>query len=1275
MLLPADAVRQRLDADFAFLADEQRAAVLAATTAGDLPLIAGRAGSGKTAMARAIVEAYRAAGMRVQGAALTGKAAEGLSSATGIDSRTLASLRRAWAKGYDQLDAKTVLLVDEAGMLGTREMGELLATAEQVGAKVILIGDPDQLRSIEAGDAFAGLLEIYRGSRLETTRRQRIDWMRDASTDFADGRVADALNAYDKHNAVHWSEDLGAAKWDLVSAYFADVDEHGDADRLVLARRNADVDELNDLIRARRRQRDELGRAIRLRGREMAEGDRVVFTRNDHDGRLVVNIPAEVPTDESTSNEIGVKNGTLGTLVHATRDGVHVRLDDGRLVAFDPRRYQDLRVGYAVTLHKSQGATVDRAFALLDPHLDRHGAYVAATRHRDHLGLWFDRQSFADLDAAARILGRRGPNDLWFLAEGRTNEGAEDEATERLRRAIEKDAVVRFDKLLTDPEDLDEVEVIQGLPELAWVDAEHVTTHEYLDTERHLSEIAERLSMRVSSRIGVGDHLPPEAEADPIVRAVDGPDLTVFEGNRDDALDHFRAISDQYRLTDRELIAVAFTSRAAHELGADLGVESHTVAGLKYRTNRLGAKTVLLVDQANLVDVRTLDTVLTMAEEAGSRVVLVGDPNGFDPIGAGDAFRLVREDLGAVALRPELEASVIEAQERFHALDAAGSIHIVGGAEHQIVERYLDATVDERPMILTHTRASAAAINELIREERADELGRTIEIGDRPFAEGDRVVFTASDPKAQAVRTVEGPVRDDRAGVRSGELGTIESVGDDLRVRLDDGRLVAVDPEEFNAIDYGYALTTFRANGSRADDVIVLAEPSMDRAAALVALSSHDRSLEIVAADWAFESSDDLAKTFARERGKLLARDIQNERVQSPRPEHRTDPTVEALEVDRTKTVTAEGEDRWAIDDPYDDPACETIEAIRRLRRYDAAPARLDAIRQQRERLAALGDDIAIQQRIAGSGDEETRRTYEQAARDLCDCDAEEQRCREVLAQGRDALVEKIFEASRQLEPDGFMELPAADRAIVRELWEITIQPIDEAAAAYEHAAREHAVQAAADPEVPPVESLGQTIASLGTRAALAAAPQPVRRVAAAALTIADYYRDTPRALLRTLTPEPIRRIQRAVQLVGQLVGAVPEPRPSQPSTVWIPEPEPSIRWEPPRDPDGVFRLADLRSTRHAPAYRAEVDRDGKSRLVFEDERQRWTSAPMPSRAWARRLARQLNAAPNAVDRRTLGPGRKRASGRRYFVAADGDAFRVYYDGNQKLGRTGLMSR
>ena len=526
-----------------------------------------------------------------------------------------------------------------------------------------------------------------------------------------------------------------------------------------------------------------------------------------------------------------------------------------------------------------------------------------------------------------------------------------------------------------------------------------------------------------------------------------------------------------------------------------------------------------------------------MAEEAGSRVVLVGDPNGFDPIGAGDAFRLVREDLGAVALRPELEAAVIEAQERFQDLDDAGGIQLVENPEDQVVDRYVDAPPDERPLILTHRRASADEINARIRERRAAELGRAIEIGERPFAEGDRVVFTASDTAEKAVRTVDGPVREDRPGVRSGALGTIEAVGDeDLRVRLDDGRLVVFDAQEFNAIDHGYALTAFRANGSRAENVIVYAESTMDRAAALVALSSHERSLSIVGSSEDFESTDDLAKTFARERGKPLARDLRDERVQLPRPEHLSDHALRPVPAVRT---SEHAEPVAALVAGADDAIEETRRAIEQLRAYDRAPALLDAIDQRRALLPHRGDLDRIRQEVVSGAASDRRVELESAFAAARRLDQEGREARAALDGGRDARVEAVFEASRWLGPDGFEQLPAADRALVRELWEITIRPIERATADFERAEREWRHERDGPPT--PIE---QVVKTLATKAALAVAPRPLKRAAAIAFTVADLYRDTPRALLRMVMPRPLRRIETAVRLVAKLIQLESRPEP-----------------------------------------------------------------------------------------------------------------------------------
>ena len=118
-----------------------------------------------------------------------------------------------------------------------------------------------------------------------------------------------------------------------------------------------------------------LSGGVNVQGAEYAPGDRVVFLRNDHSGREVTNLDVHAAA-------AGARNGTLGTVEQASEHRFTVRLDDGRRVTFDPEQYKSLAHGYAVTLHKSQGATVDQVYVLADSMLDRNAAYVALTRHR-----------------------------------------------------------------------------------------------------------------------------------------------------------------------------------------------------------------------------------------------------------------------------------------------------------------------------------------------------------------------------------------------------------------------------------------------------------------------------------------------------------------------------------------------------------------------------------------------------------------------------------------------------------------------------------------------------------------------------------------------------------------------------------------------------------------------------------------------------------------------------------------------------------------------------
>ncbi|MFN3983827.1 MAG: AAA family ATPase, partial [Caldilinea sp.] len=166
-------------------------------------------GTGKSFSMKVAREAWEAAGYNVRGAALAGKAADELQAGSGIDSRTLASLEFAWKNGKDKLTSRDVLVIDEAGMIGSRQLGRVLKAAEQAGAKVVLLGDDKQLAAIEAGAAFRGVVQHVGAAEITEVRRQKEAWARAAGQELARGSVADGLAAYAErgHVKIHDSRE------------------------------------------------------------------------------------------------------------------------------------------------------------------------------------------------------------------------------------------------------------------------------------------------------------------------------------------------------------------------------------------------------------------------------------------------------------------------------------------------------------------------------------------------------------------------------------------------------------------------------------------------------------------------------------------------------------------------------------------------------------------------------------------------------------------------------------------------------------------------------------------------------------------------------------------------------------------------------------------------------------------------------------------------------------------------------------------------------------
>jgi Ti-type conjugative transfer relaxase TraA len=374
------------------LSEEQRAAVRHVTaTEGAVKVVSGLAGTGKSSLLRVARVLWQEAGLAVWGAALTGKAARGLESSAAIPSVTLARLlpcltadRSPFRDDSSPLNARTVLVVDEAGMLGTRQMKALVEAVQRTGAKLVLVGDAKQLQPVEAGGPFRALGELLGEARLVQIQRQRDEWARNVVLKFADGAARFALNDLIARGLLSIAE----TREDSVMQLLDDWRREGATrpeDHLILASHNETVRLLNHAAQQTRLSNGELSEAFMPVGTDSLHvGDRVLFTRN--------------------SSLHGVNNGTLGCVTAIKGTRLRVALDDGRSTEFSLADYDHVRLGYAVTTHKAQGITAENVYVLAgDDMQDREITYVQASRARGLTRFYLDRDAAGErLDAIVR---------------------------------------------------------------------------------------------------------------------------------------------------------------------------------------------------------------------------------------------------------------------------------------------------------------------------------------------------------------------------------------------------------------------------------------------------------------------------------------------------------------------------------------------------------------------------------------------------------------------------------------------------------------------------------------------------------------------------------------------------------------------------------------------------------------------------------------------------------------------------------------------------------
>ena len=374
------------------MTDEQKAALKHVCEGmGAVKIVEGMAGTGKSYLMAAARESWEAAGFEVEGAALAGKAASGLESGADINSKTIHSLLFELDRGKRQLHSKSILVIDEGGMVGSRQLARVLDHVHKAGAKAVIVGDSWQLQAIDAGGAFRLLSERLGAARLENIVRQKHEVDRQVVRLFANGKAAEALESMRERGRLKTMETRSEAMQEMVRDWARGRDPHKPGEALMLAATRAEVAQINAMARQMLKSEGRLAGGLQVPTAagmmEFAIGDRIIFGKNN--------------------SVFGVKNGELGTVesIRFDKTGqveITARHDNGKAVKFTvgekKGQFEVFDYGYGMSVHKAQGVTVDKAFVLpSDSMSGREWTYVAASRARYETHMYITRDSVESL--------------------------------------------------------------------------------------------------------------------------------------------------------------------------------------------------------------------------------------------------------------------------------------------------------------------------------------------------------------------------------------------------------------------------------------------------------------------------------------------------------------------------------------------------------------------------------------------------------------------------------------------------------------------------------------------------------------------------------------------------------------------------------------------------------------------------------------------------------------------------------------------------------------
>ena len=453
------------------LSEEQIAAIRTVTSSeGRVAIIEGAAGSGKTTTLRPIADLYREHGSDIIATAVAWRTAVALGN--DIDARPFCvdKLLRLAARGGIEITRDTTIIVDEAGMLSTRQAHHILQLSERHGAKIVFAGDTQQQQPVEAGPGLRLIRDAVGSVRVDRIRRQKADledilthvqgetpettrllassmaeerrtriltyyenmkgrlsftpWQVAASEALRDGDAASAVAALHQRGRFHIGYDEEKTLIGLVNDWDRYQRANPGQSSVVLARTRAEARALSHLMRERC--------FATLADEESGDADRayadrvtVMVSRGTEDERSTS--PLEIMRGDrlrigATHWEKQLFNGTVVTVedfkverVEACTEPsvlISARTEDDREVTFHHDEIRDwygnirLDHGYAMTITAAQGLTVDRTFLLIDARPSRETIYPAATRHLERLDIYVNRAPLV-LD----IADKRADND------------------------------------------------------------------------------------------------------------------------------------------------------------------------------------------------------------------------------------------------------------------------------------------------------------------------------------------------------------------------------------------------------------------------------------------------------------------------------------------------------------------------------------------------------------------------------------------------------------------------------------------------------------------------------------------------------------------------------------------------------------------------------------------------------------------------------------------------------------------------------------------------